>query len=169
MAYDLSKIEFSGEKRYLSNMYPTSILFNKPILLPDEIIEPTFLTYASSEHLYQACKSEALGWHKMLLDLTPEKTKTKARKALKTLLANNVETFLIRDNFHDIKVDVMTAIVSMKFDQNKVLAEKLLAEEGLIEERNCWNDRFWGTVEGTGLDHLGRILRDKKNQLKNRG
>ena len=30
--------------------------------------------------------------------------------------------------------------------------------DGQIEEGNNWGDRFWGTVDGEGLNHLGKII-----------
>lgn len=168
MPYDLSKIEFKNEKRFLSNMFPTEIVFTQeqidryPFEIPFEF-DVTDLTYASSEHLYQAMKSRDIGWHRFLLSLTPEKTKTNARRKLKTLVANGKDTFIQRDDFHNIKYDVMKLIVFMKFDQNKDLRKKLIAITGHIEERNCWGDRYWGTVDGIGSNNLGKILMEVRD------
>ena len=45
------------------------------------------------------------------------------------------------------------------------LKEKLINEVGLIEERNCWNDRYWGTVDGIGENNLGKILMSVRDIL----
>lgn len=61
---DLSKVEFKNEKGFLSNMWPCEIKFGiagQPS--PIKGITFTGLTYKSSEHLYQALKSEDINWH----------------------------------------------------------------------------------------------------------
>lgn len=162
--YDLEKIEFKNEKRYLSNMYPCEIHFAKSDFLTiPEFINPTGLTYNSSEHLYQALKSDSIAWHHYLLELTPEQTKTASRKKLKTLLADNKNTFLIKSDFHDIKYLIMRYIVFLKFEQNLELRKKLINERGVIEEKNCWGDTYWGTVNGIGENNLGKILMEVRD------
>lgn len=159
MSFDLEKIEFKGEKRFLSNMYIAPIIFNFNIDTPSGIIYGDNEKYLSSEHLYQALKSESLHWQLIVRSIAkPEKTKSIARKSLKTLLADNVSTFIIREDWHDIKLSIMEKIVTEKFKQNPELFVKLKLIEGIIEEKNCWNDKYWGTVNGIGENHLGKIL-----------
>jgi len=45
------------------------------------------------------------------------------------------------------------------------LRDRLLAIEGLIEEKNSWGDTFWGTCEGVGQNHLGRLLMKTREKL----
>lgn len=143
MKYDLSKIEFKNEKRFLSNMYPAKIylgeagtIYNIPNI--GEIIS-LGITYDSSEHLYQSLKSESDNWHRYLKNMSPEQTKTAARKCLKTLLANDRTTFLMRERWNeDLKLSAMEFVINLKFNQNKDLADLLIKIEGDIEERNCW-------------------------------
>jgi len=171
MEYDLEQIEFKNEKRFLSNMYLTKIIFSEDFLKDFEpykflkrkgIVADNEL-YLSSEHLYQALKSESKKWQKLIRDTEkPEKTKNLAQKKLKTLLANNENTFLIREDWHDIKIEVMRICVYLKFLQNEDLLNKLKSAEYKFEERNCWGDRFWGTVYGAGENWLGKILHETK-------
>ena len=164
MNFDLEKVEFKGEKKFLSNMYIAPIIFNFDINTPTGTIYGDNKTYLSSEHLYQALKSESLAWHSIIRSLIkPEQTKTLAKKSLKTLLADNIVTFLIREDWHDIKLSIMEKIVKEKFSQNPTLLIKLKAIKGHIEERNCWGDKYWGTVNGIGENHLGKILITIKN------
>ena len=142
----LDQIEFKNEKRFLSNMYPCEITFNSMYGIDIPGVTPTGLIYNSSEHLYQALKSKNIKWHYLLLDKRPEQTKNLARKKLKTLLADNETTFIFREDWDQIRLQVMELCVKLKFDQNEELAKKLKLYEGPIEERNCWNDRFWGTL-----------------------
>ena len=55
--------------------------------------------------------------------------------------------------------------IDLKF-KNIELAEKLidLPDDKIIEFNN-WGDRFFGICNGEGLDHLGKILRAKKQQI----
>jgi len=175
MKYDLKQIEFKNEKRFLSNMYPTKIIFSEDFLKDFEpykflkrkgIIADNEI-YLSSEHLYQALKSESKKWQKLIRDTDkPEKTKNLAQKKLKTLLADNKNNFLIREDWHDIKIDVMRVCVYLKFAQNEILLTKLRMAEYKFEERNCWGDKFWGTVNGIGENWLGKILHETKYILE---
>lgn len=66
---------------------------------------------------------------------------------------------VMRDNWNDIRVRVMEAVVEAKFSQNENLAKRLLATEGIdLCENNTWNDTFWGKCNGVGENHLGKIL-----------
>lgn len=114
--WDLTKIEFKDEKAYLSNMYPCDIIYEG-------------IVYPSSEHLYQSFKSRGSKWRDYLLTLTPKGTK-KASKY-------NLKDFEKNEDFWELRRDIMELVAWMKFSQNKHLAEKLLDEGGIIEERNC--------------------------------
>lgn len=150
--YDLSKIEFKQEKRFLSNMWP------QKIILKDEYSEvfPEFvfdnMTYASSEHLYQALKSNEPKWRELIYSTEkPRKTKILARKLLGS-------EYAIRDDWDIIKDKAMALTLFLKFSQNKDLLDKLKSLSGHIEERNCWNDIYWGTCDGVGQNRLGTML-----------
>lgn len=71
----------------------------------------------------------------------------------------------MRDDWDDIKVDVMRRVIDAKFS-NERLATKLLAVEGEIVEDNTWHDTFWGRCNGQGENWLGRILMDKREELR---
>jgi len=171
MKYDLEQIEFKNEKRFLSNMYPAKIIFNE---IPEDLnlllsfIEPDFKEYNSSENLYQALKSQSKEWHELIRSVTPEKSKSLAKNKLKTLLFNNKTTFELRSDWDQIKIDVMKLCLYLKFKQNEDLAEKLKNIEGKIEERNCWGDKFWGTVNGIGKNNLGKLLMNIRKNLSKR-
>lgn len=54
-----------------------------------------------------------------------------------------------------------------KFMQHEHLQERLLAtgtEE--IAEGNNWGDTFWGTVDGVGENHLGKLLMLIRRELQ---
>ena len=65
----------------------------------------------------------------------------------------------LRENWEDIKIDVMYQIVLAKFSQNEFLKQKLIATgREWLEEGNTWGDRTWGTVDGIGNNYLGKVL-----------
>lgn len=159
---DWTKVEFKDEKRYLSNMFECPVTFSGTDKLKRKFPEVKFddNTYPSSEHLYQALKTESQEWSDELLSIEdPHKTKTLARKKLTTVPNLIDNTYLIREDFHQIKVKLMFLVVYLKFTQNPVLAQQLMdtSNEELIE-KNYWNDTFWGTCDDIGENNLGIIL-----------
>jgi len=126
---DISKVEFWGEKRFLFNMYEVDIVI-------DEVV------YRSVEHFYQSQKFLDSKFINMVIDANrPKDSKNIAHKIL------DDNTNVIRDDFDDIKIDIMKKGVYAKFEQNLDLRKKLLAVDGEIVERNDWDDRFWGVLE----------------------
>ena len=67
----------------------------------------------------------------------------------------------VRDDWEEIKIDIMYKGVEEKFKQNKILQKKLLSTWGMIlQEGNTWGDEFWGInlKNGSGKNILGRII-----------
>jgi len=146
MAVDWDKVEFKGEKRFLSNMYVCNIIYKGK-------------EYGSSEHIYQAMKSENREYQEYIRMLDePKKTKKEADRLLG-------ETYEMREDWDEVKVALMEEILYLKFTQNPDLGDRLLAIEGLIEEKNSWGDTFWGTCEGVGENHLGRLLMKTRDKI----
>jgi len=158
MSVDWSKVAFKGEKRFLSNMYKSSFIFNQNFgfdFIPDNRL------YKSSEHLYQAFKSTNLEYQELIRNLDEPKDTKKISDAL-------IGTkYPLRDDWEEIKLPLMHMALLLKFTQNKELAHKLLATKGHIEEQNSWGDTFWGTCEQVGANHLGRLLMEVREYLKN--
>lgn len=168
---DWDKVEFKNEKRYLSNMYPCNIYMDPAYADQFPMIIFDGENYGSTEHLYQALKSKSTDFHKMIRDEPlPTKTKTLARKKLTSstdkLLIDDIFTF--RSDWDEIKDSVMELCLLLKFTQHKDLNKKLINTGSIyIEERNCWGDTYWGTVNGVGKNKLGLFLmktRDFINQ-----
>ena len=87
--------------------------------------------------------------------------------AIKAKKRNN--TINKRDDWDDIKVDVMKNIQRAKFDQNPELKKKLMSIDGTIENRVMYTDTFWSKnmIHNKGKNMLGKILmelRDEYNQ-----
>lgn len=126
--------KFRGANRFLSNFYETSV-------------EWEGLTYPSSEAAFQAAKTLDQEDRKRFQTMAPTVAKREGYKVK------------LRENWEDIKIDVMYQIVLAKFSQNEFLKQKLIATgREWLEEGNTWGDRTWGTVDGIGNNYLGKVL-----------
>lgn len=125
---------FSGDYRFLSNFW-------------DSIVTLDGVTYPSVECAYQAAKT---------LDLTariPFQTYTAAQAK------RNGKLVVMREDWNDVKLSIMTDLVTQKFTNHPELSRLLLATNGCqLIEGNTWNDVYWGVCRGVGSNHLGRIL-----------
>ena len=86
--------------------------------------------------------------------MNPDEAKAKGRK------------ITLRDDWENIKLEVMYEVCKAKFEQNEDIKKELLAtgNEELVEISD--NDDFWGLVNGEGENNLGRILMRVRNNLK---
>lgn len=129
---------FDGENQFLSNFYPAPLTYEGH-------------RWADSETAYQAMKSSDPEIHRQMSQL---RHPGKAKRFGKHLT--------LRSDWEFIKVEVMTEIVTAKFDQNPDLKRKLLLTGfAHLEEGNTWNDRTWGVYppgSGNGKNYLGVIL-----------
>lgn len=132
--------KFSGELAFLSNFYPCNVAING-------------LHFTSSEAAYQSFKN---------LDYQAKFTTMGAGESKK--YSNNIQ---LRPDWDQVKLSVMKEVVKAKFKQNSILAHKLMLTPDcdLIEE-NSWGDTFWGTCNGVGENHLGKILLKVKIALQ---
>lgn len=72
----------------------------------------------------------------------------------------------LRPDWQTVKNDVMLELLIQKFT-HPFYKELLLAtgDAELIED-NTWNDTYWGMCEGVGENHLGRMLMQIREALK---
>ena len=135
--------EFEGPYRFLSNFFAVEI-------------EYLGLWFGSSEAAYQAAKS----------------TNFKTRQAFTVLPANAAKklgrTIEIREDWEDIKLDVMKGILTNKFENtsNGLGAQLLMTCLRELIEGKWWGDRFWGVCKGEGENHLGRLLMERRQELR---
>ena len=74
----------------------------------------------------------------------------------------------LRSNWEEIKVDIMTELTRIKY-QNPELQQKLIdTGDQEIQEGNNWNDVFWGVdIEtGKGQNILGKIIMMIRDEIK---
>ena len=132
---------FRGEKFFLSCHYPQKMVYKGE-------------EYETAEHCFQAQKCENKYEKEMI---KRAKTPGEAKK-----LGKNV---LLVDDWDRIKVAVMRDIQYVKFHIPE-LADKLRnTRNEFLAEENDHGDRFWGTYNGYGENHLGNILMDIRKLL----
>lgn len=135
--YKLSIKRFRDEFFFLSNFYPLK-------------------SGKTLEHIFQWCKTFDEGAADLILNASsPGKARRLGREAP------------LRKNWEDVKLQVMEALVCFKFLMDSELKTKLLETgDAYLEEGNNHGDRFWGTVNGKGKNHLGKILMKVRRQLR---
>lgn len=133
---------FRDEYYFLSNFYECSVTYNG-------------LTYKNNEAAFQAQKCINPKDREKFCNLRASESKKLGRRVV------------LRKDWEDIKIKVMTDIVKAKFEQNEDLQKKLLAtEDAYLEEGNTWGDRIWGVVDGNGANLLGNILMNVRKELQ---
>lgn len=138
-------IKFISDKKYayMSNFYHSPFKFEG-------------INYDSVEHAYQALKTEDPSWRK------------KIRKAPYPGMAKKLgRSAPLRKDWDNIKRLLMKNLVRAKFEQHSDLASMLVFTSGPIEEDAYW-DNYWGTGRaGNGSNHMGKILMEIREELKN--
>lgn len=120
--------------RWLSNMQETKIIWMN-------------MEFNSTEAAYQASKAMSLKVAKEFIPMTGKQAKAHSH------------TIQHRPDWQQIKLSVMAQLVHQKFLTNQLLQTKLVETwPKHLEEANYWNDSFWGTVNGKGFNHLGKLL-----------
>lgn len=134
---------FRDEYFFLSNFYPVEIKLDG-------------IVYPNAETVFQAQKT---------LDVEERRKFSMLKNPVQAKrLGREVK---LRDDWEEVKLDIMTEIVSQKFLQHPHLIEMLLqtGDEELVEG-NKWGDRFWGVCKGKGENHLGKILMKIRDAYK---
>lgn len=143
--------EFRGKYYFLSNFYPCKV-------------EWQGIVYENNESAFQSAKCINLEQRKNFIGLDPSTAKRKGRRVK------------LRNDWEEIKDQVMYEIVLNKFLQNEDLKDKLLktGEEELIEG-NTWHDNHFGDCNCSrpkckqkGKNILGKILMRVREELRNK-
>ena len=135
--------EFRGKYYFLSNFFEIPVTWDG-------------VTYQNNEAAFQSAKVLDKSVREKFSTLDPSSAKRKGR---------NVQ---LRHDWEQVKYDIMYEICRAKFSQNEELKTKLLeTEDQHLEEGNTWGDMIWGTVNGKGQNHLGKILMRVREELKN--
>ena len=125
---------FFGSYRWLSNFWPA-------------VVKMSGLVFPSVENAYQAAKTLDPGVRKWLSEVSPSKAKQIGK------------TLRVREDWEQIKLQVMYELVRYKFTCNLELKTRLIKTgDAYLEETNTWRDKFWGVFNGQGENHMGKIL-----------
>ena len=139
--------------------YTTNDEFGKFSNFSKHGVELDGLWWKTTEHYFQAQK---------FLD---QEYKEKIRIAATAKEAANLgrsRRIPIRDDWEEIKDDIMKKVVLKKFQTHGKLKELLLStgNEQLVE--SAPGDYYWGCgSDGTGKNKLGLILEEVRDQLRN--
>lgn len=140
---------FRGKNAFLSNFYPCMVEFDGDL-------------YPSVENAFQAAKT---------LDKNDRMNfQVIDSPALAKHLGKHVK---LRDDWEQVKLDIMHHLVYDKFtrchpfESQHQLQERLLdTGDAYLEEGNNHGDKFWGTVNGAGANHLGKILMSVRDEIR---
>ena len=145
----MNKIDrFRGKNSFLSNFYPCIVEFDGKL-------------YPSAEHAFQAAKT--------LDDDERENFRVMDSPATARYWGRRVN---LRPDWDEVKLQVMRSIVENKFtnEYNKQYhIDDMLRDTGTsyLEEGNNHSDKYWGTVNGEGQNHLGKILMSVRDEISN--
>jgi len=113
-------------------------------------IEYGGVTYRTSEHLYQSLKFRNGVDRRAVIDCNT------ARCAADT---GREETRELREDWDEIKFDVMCLAVSLKLMQNEYILNLLMETEQQDIIEDSPTDYYWGCgVDGTGRNRLGEVF-----------
>lgn len=129
--------EFIGPYRWLSNFTSNTLGYNVEIE-------------------YQALKAMTLEDYNLIKNCcNPSEAKALGKK------------IKIRPDWESVKLYIMESLVWNKF-QDPVFGQKLTnTGDAMLIEGNWWGDRYWGVCKGVGANHLGKILMNVRERLKN--
>lgn len=108
------------------------------------------------EQKYQAAKCVDDKERDEILKMTPGQSKRAGQKVK------------IREDWEDVKLDIMYELVREKFSREPFRAMLLRTENSILEEGNNWGDKFWGVSlkTGKGENNLGKILMRVREELR---
>lgn len=135
-------LQFQGENRWLSNFWPCTVDLDGMI-------------FSSTEAAYVAAKTKCMDTRRKIQALEKPGDAKKLGRSLH-----------LREDWDDVKLDVMRGLLRQKFAHGTALGNKLIATgDCLIVEGNTWGDTFWGVCRGRGENHLGRLIMEIRREL----
>lgn len=134
---------FKGEFRWLSNFWPVTITCEDGI------------TYPSSEHAYMASKTLDMATRR---EVSMLKTAGDAKRFGREIK--------LRPDWEEVKKNEMLTVLRLKF-QDPLLKIKLInTGDAILIEGNTWGDTYWGVCNGQGMNVLGELLMQIREELK---
>lgn len=113
------------------------------------------LDWPTTEHFYQAMKTRNLKGQEMIRSCATPGDAKFAGYHLK-----------LREDWEDVKEEVMLKALKAKFTQHKNLSALLLSTGSApLHEDSPW-DKYWGYARGEGKDRLGVLLMQVRDELR---
>ena len=146
--------KFDGRYAFLSNFYPC-------------VVEYQGIIYPSVEHYYVAMKVNTQQLLNGIYYTPADYREMIARVPTSSQVKRIGRMASLRKDWDTEKFKVMNYAIRQKF-KDPLLAEMLIStgEQELIEG-NYWQDYVWGICNGKGDNHLGKILMDVREEIKN--
>lgn len=112
--------------------------------------------WPSAEHAYQAAKTRDKREMKAILDAsTPGRAKRLGRKAT------------MRDGWDEgLKEKAMLSVLRAKFRVPSLRRKLLATGDANLVEVNHWGDTYWGVCDGNGLNRLGNLLMQVRDEMR---
>lgn len=133
--------DFSGDYDFLHNAYPALVFVDNE-------------AYPSVEHAFQASKTDDVDLRKQIREASDIRAVKKIGRKV-----------VLKDNWDDIKYDVMRELIMQKFITHLDLKIKLLLT--LYCGFKTYQDTFWGVdANGAGENNLGVILFSVREDIR---
>ena len=147
--------KFEGRFYFLSNFYPCEI-------------EHKGIKYNSVETFYVAMKVTEM----QLINgvyYTANDFREMIAKVIKPGDAKRIgRKVKIRSDWEEKKLDFMKWAIRQKFKDEKLANLLLSTGDQELIEGNWWHDFYWGVCNGKGENHLGKILMDVRDEIRNK-
>ena len=141
MSDDLLINKFVGKYSFLNNFYASSIWIDGK-------------RYPTCEHAYQA--------YKTLNESSRETIRASKDPMTAKKLGRGVE---LRPDWEDVRINLMRDFVRKKFESPFLSDMLLKTGKARLVHENSWNDKFWGVCRGVGLNWLGIILMEIREEI----
>lgn len=139
---------FDGKYAFLSNFFPSPITFDG-------------VTFPTVEHWFQAWKTKVPAEFRAIATAdTPGKSKRLGRQCT------------LREDWEEVKVDVMRDGLRLKFQDPKLRAMLLATGNEELIEGNTWHDNTWGNCvcqkcqNTPGRNMLGMLLMELRTEIR---
>ena len=136
---------FDGPFEFLSNFHQRPFEFEG-------------IVYPTSEHAFQACKTDDQKIRQAIADCkTPQQAKRAGsrRGIVKDL----------RPSWDIVRVAYMEKVLRAKFADPELQVKLIETGDRELIEGNTWNDTFWGVCRGKGSNWLGKTLMKIRKSL----
>lgn len=127
---------------FLSNFYERRFIYDG-------------LSYPTSEHAYQAQKTEDLQYRIKIAEArTPHDAKKMGRELAR-----------LRPDWQHVKVEIMEDVLRAKFSTHSMKTMLMRTYPDTLIEGNDRGDTFWGVCNGEGRNMLGQLLMKIREEM----